>query len=449
MNFRTRVPPFRVNAAMALRDASLRSAMSHAAEVFAGKRSEAFFSVPFEEWRQEASELRLLVLKDLPHYVDDFAVHATKAGAIVHRAKDAAAARALVSNILKDRRVKKVIKSKSMVTEEIGLNRRLEDCGLEVVETDLGEFIIQLAQEHPSHIIVPAIHKNRRDVGRIFASCCGTDYCEDPFVLTKMARRILRDHFLSAQAGISGANFAVAESGSVVIFTNEGNGRMVTTLPPLHIVVLTIEKMLPTLQTLPKFMRLLPRSATGQRLTSYVSIITGARKNGEATGARELHIVLLDNGRSAILQGEFFEILKCIRCGACMNVCPVYRLVGGHAYETTYPGPMGIILSSLLDDMAATYTLLDATTLCGSCGEVCPVMVPLPKLLRKLRERRVEEGFTPLAERGAMMAFGLAAQFPRAFHFAEEAAHKALPWAGRFTAALGRLPRGRNHGKRS
>ncbi|MGC9030921.1 MAG: LUD domain-containing protein, partial [Desulfomonilaceae bacterium] len=341
------------------------------------------------------------------------------------------------------------IKSKSMVTEEIGLNRRLEDCGLDVVETDLGEFIIQLAQEHPSHIIVPAIHKNRRDVGRIFASYCGTDYCEDPFVLTKMARRILRDHFLSAQAGISGANFAVAESGSVVIFTNEGNGRLVTTLPPLHIVVLTIEKLLPTLQTLPKFMRLLPRSATGQSLTSYVSIITGARKTGEETGAREVHIVLLDNGRSAILQGEFFEILKCIRCGACMNVCPVYRLVGGHAYETTYPGPMGIVLSSLLDGMAATYTLLDATTLCGACGEVCPVMVPLPRLLRKLREKRVQGGFTPIVERAAMTAFGLAAQSRQVFHLAEEVGQNVLPWARRFVDALGRLPTRGAHGKGS
>jgi len=440
MNARRRSIPFRVNAAMAVRNENLREAMRNAAEVFARKRTEAFSSTPFDEWRQEASEIKLAVLKDLAGHVDNFAVNATRAGAIVYRAKDSIEARAIVGGILRDRHVQKVIKSKSMVTEEIGLNGYLEDLGLEVVETDLGEFIIQLAHEHPSHIIVPAIHRTRREVGRIFASQFGIDYCEDPFVLTKIARNILRDHFLSAQAGISGANFAVSESGSVVIFTNEGNGRMVTTLPPIHIVVLTIEKMLPNLATLPKFMRVLPRSATGQGLTSYVSIITGKRKGLDTTGAREVHVVLLDNGRSKVLQGEFFEILKCIRCGACMNVCPVYRLIGGHAYESTYPGPMGIILSTLLSGMTATYSLLDATTLCGACAEVCPVMVPLPGLLRSLRETRVARGFTPLTERGAMIAFALAVRSQPVFRLMQTLFHTALPGASKFVRPLGRLP---------
>lgn len=445
MNARTRTIPFRMNAAMATRNKTLRMALSNAAEVFAGKRAHAFSCAPFDQWRQEASEIRLAVLKDLSNHVDNFALNATRAGAVVYRAKDANAARSIVGYILRDRRVKKIVKSKSMVSEEIHLNGYLEDFGLEVVETDLGEFIIQLAHEHPSHIIVPAIHKTRKDVGTIFSSRLGTDYCEDPFVLAKIARRMLRDHFLSAQAGISGANFAVSESGSVVIFTNEGNGRMVTTLPPVHIVLLTMEKMLPNFSALSKLMRLLPRSATGQTLTSYVSIITGNRKADEITGAKEVHIVILDNGRTDILQTEFFEILKCIRCGACMNVCPVYRLIGGHAYESTYPGPMGVVLSTLLEGMASTYSLLDATTLCGACGDVCPVLVPLPKLLKTLRANRVSTGFTPLTERCAVKAFGFAVQSAPLFRLMQNLFRTFLPAAGGIFAPLSRLPQCRDN----
>lgn len=235
--------------------------------------------------------------------------------------------------------MKMAAKSKSMVSEEIHFNAHLEREGIEVVETDLGEYIIQLEGETPSHIIVPAIHKNRRQVGRLFADRLGVPYSDDPQVLTKIARKVLREKFIAADAGISGANFAVAESGSLVLFTNEGNGRLVTSLPPLHIALLSIEKIIPSLRDLPPFIRLLPRSATGQALTSYLTVITGTRKEGEATGAQELHIVLLDGGCTQILEGECREMLKCIRCGACMNVCPVYRTVGGHAYGWTYPGP--------------------------------------------------------------------------------------------------------------
>ncbi len=407
---------FRANAARAIKDAPMRAAMRQAADTFGAKRADAFAPVAdLEALRDRASMLRLQVLDRLQEYEEMFASRATRAGATVHRAKDAAAARETITGILADRGAKTVVKSKSMVSEEIHLNAHLEKEGLTVLETDLGEYIIQLVGETPSHIIVPAIHKNRQQVGRLFAEKLGVEYTEDPQVLTKIARRTIREKFLTADAGLSGANFAAAASGSLVLFTNEGNGRMVTTVPPLHIAILSLEKMIPSLADLPTFIRLLPRSATGQSITSYVSVITGTRKPGEATGAKELHIVLLDNGRTEILSGECREILKCIRCGACMNVCPVYRTVGGHSYGWTYPGPMGIILTTLLTGMAKSHPLVDASTLCGACVEVCPVRIPLVDLFLRLRERRVREGFSRPMEKRGMRVFGKVSASPSLF----------------------------------
>jgi L-lactate dehydrogenase complex protein LldF len=434
---------FRENARNALDDAPLRASMRHAAETFAGKRTAAFASLPVDALRDKASEIRLHVLDNLPDYVDRFASAATRAGAVVHRAKDALTARETVAHILKDRGAVRVAKSKSMVTEEIHLNDHLEKQGTEVVETDLGEYIIQIANETPSHIIVPAIHKNRSQVGKLFADKLGVEYTDDPAVLCSIAREILREKFLTADAGISGANFAIAETGSLVLFTNEGNGRMVTTLPPLHIAILSIEKMIPKLTDLATFVRLLPRSATGQTLTSYLSLVTGTRNVSESTGAKELHIVLVDNGRSRILAGDCREMLKCIRCAACLNVCPVYRSVGGHAYGTTYPGPMGIVLSTLLNGIDQAHPLLDATTLCGACNDVCPVRVPLVKLLRILRERRVDAGLTPGSEKKAMAAFGMAVKSPFLFSMGQSMAKTFWPILGALERdkILGRLPK--------
>lgn len=439
--------PFRRNAVEALGNSALRAAMRSAAETFTKKRADSVAAAPLEEWREAASDVRMKVLDSLPDYLDRFSRNATKAGAVIHRAKDSQKAREIFGDLLKDRGVEKVVKSKSMVSEEIHLNPYLEKQGIEVVETDLGEYIIQIAGEGPSHIIVPAIHKDRRQVGRLFAEKLKCDYTDDPAVLTKIARRRLREEFLSAQAGISGANFAVADSGSLVILTNEGNGRMVTTLPPIHIAVLSIEKVVPSLADLPKFLRLLPRSATGQALTTYVSLITGTRKAGESTGAKELHIVLVDNGRSRIVDGDYREMLKCIRCGACLNACPVYRLVGGHAYGTTYPGPMGIVLTTLLEGMERANALLDATTLCGACGDVCPVKVPLPKLLRKLREERAERCLTPTIERRAMAGFGLAATSPSLFSLGQKMAKIVVPIGTKIQkqGALSRMPSPAEH----
>ena len=434
---------FRENAAAAVGNASLRAAMKNAADTFGTRRAAAFSAIPdLEALRDRASDLRMQVLDNLPDYLEEFSRNATRAGATVHRASDAAAAREMILALLKERGVRMVAKGKSMVSEEIGLNPHLQDAGIEVVETDLGEYIIQLEGETPSHIIVPAIHKNRQQVGKLFAERLGVPYSEDPQVLTKIARKVMREKFLAADAGISGANFAIAESGSLVLFTNEGNGRMVTSVPPLHIAILSMEKILPRLADLPGFIRLLPRSATGQAITSYLSLITGTRKQGEATGARELHIVILDNGRSEILAGECREMLKCIRCGACMNVCPVYRTVGGHAYGWTYPGPMGMVLTTLLTGMEKSYPLVDASTLCGACVEVCPVRIPLVPLIVKLRERRVQEGLCDTRERLGMRFFGAAAKKPDLFYWGERVSRLFWPLIRKLGGkdVAGRLP---------
>jgi len=434
---------FRSNAAKAVDDQVLRAAMRHAADTFGTKRSDAFAPVAdAEALRDRASAIRDEVLDNLPTYVDRFAANAAKAGATVHRAPDAASAREIIAGILSGRGAKRIVKGKSMVSEEIHLNAYLERAGMEVVETDLGEFIIQLVGETPSHIIVPAIHKNRRQVGKLFSEKLGVPYTDDPQVLTKIARKAMREKFLSADAGISGANFAAADTGSLVLFTNEGNGRMVTTVPPLHIAILSIEKVIPTLSDLTAFIRLLPRSATGQTITSYVSVITGPRKPGDATGAQELHIVLLDNGRSQIRAGESREILKCIRCGACMNVCPVYRTVGGHAYGWIYPGPMGLILTNLLTGMAKSHPLVDASTLCGACVEVCPVRIPLVPIILQLRRRRVREGFSDPREIRGMALFGKAAASPGLFGLGQRLARLFWPFVRSVGGrdVVGRLP---------
>lgn len=432
---------FRDNARRAIDDPSLRRAMRHATETFRQKRSQAIVGIPIEEWREQASELRKRVISDLEGYADEFAVNATRRGAIVHRVANAGEARKLIGDILKDNHAKSIVKSKSMVTEEIHLNKHLEELGLRVIETDLGEYIIQIAGETPSHIIVPAIHKSREQIGRLFCEKLSCDFSDDPTVLTNTAREILRREFLSADAAISGANCYIADTGSVALFTNEGNGRMVTTLPPLHIVLTSIEKALPSIKDLPLLMRLLPRSATGQTLTSYLSIITGQRMPGAATGAKQLHIVLLDNGRSEIAAGPSREILKCIRCGACMNVCPVYGTVGGHAYESTYPGPMGVILTTLLNGLEHSHPLLDATTLCGACVEVCPVKVPLLKILYELREKKVDSGYVKTLERFGMLGFGLAANSPFGFQTGQSVAKALWPLARFFSpVTVNRLP---------
>ena len=411
---------FRANAIRAIADSSLRSAVKKATGTFSSKRTIAISEIAdFESLRKKASAVRKDVLDNIGMYLDTFSSNATKAGATVHHAVDAEAARRTILGILSNHNAKTVVKCKSMVSEEMQLDEYLGKEGVEVIETALGDYILQMAGEAPSHMTVPAIQKSRRQVGRLFADKLGVEYSEDPRVLTKIARKVLREKFLSADAGISGANFAIADTGSLVLFSNEGNGRMVTTVPTLHIAVLSIEKLLPSLKDLPAFIRLLPRSATGQAVTSYVSVITGTRKDGEMTGAGELHIILLDNGRSEILAGECRDILKCIKCGACINVCPVYRTVGGDAYGWIYPGPMGIILTTLLMGLANSHPLVSASTFCGACDDVCPVKIPLVELIHKLRVRKVSQGFSPVKEKLGMRVFEAAAKSPFLFSSGE------------------------------
>lgn len=401
---------FQASSAKAVSDKALRKAMKNATDTANAKRVESFSAVPdTERLRDSAGAIRQEVLGDIERYVDRFILNAEAAGATVHTAGDARSAQDIVVGLLKRRNVKRVVKSKSMISEEIHLNARLERDGIAVIETDLGEYIVQMAGEPPSHVTAPAIHKTRQQVGELFAEKLGVQYTDDPYKLTKVARKVLRNEFLGAQAGITGANFAVADTGSIVLFTNEGNGRMVTGFPPLHIAVLSIEKVVPRLADIAIFTRLLPRSATGQTMTSYLTVITGTRRPDEVIGAEELHVVLLDNGRRKILRGECREILKCIRCGACLNVCPVYRTVGGHSYGSTYSGPMGIILTTLLEGMDRAGSLLDATTLCGACSDVCPVRVPLKDLLTILKRTRAQKSLCGFAERSAMAAFGTVA----------------------------------------
>jgi L-lactate dehydrogenase complex protein LldF len=347
-------------------------------------------------------------LAHLDQYLEQFADAAGARGIQVHWAADGAAAISQILEIAKHNRVSRVIKSKSMVTEEIHLNDALEKEGLTVTETDLGEWIAQLSGQPPSHIIAPVVHMSKEQVADLFGKHAQTRMTQDIPTLTAYARRELRQRFLDADMGISGANFAIAETGSIVLVTNEGNGRFVTGLPRVHVALMGMEKVVPTWEDLTILLRLLTRSATGQRISSYVSMITGPRQAGEVDGPDEVHIVILDNGRSRLLGTKYQESLRCIRCGACLNVCPVYHEVGGHTYDATYSGPIGSIQTPLLEGLGRYHDLPHASSLCFACGEVCPVKIDLPKLLLELRHDEAEgkQATVSRAERWSFRLFG-------------------------------------------
>ncbi len=369
------------------------------------RRDAAAAEVPdWEALRERAAALKAFTLDHLDELLIGFEEKARAAGAHVHWATDATALCRIVTELLSARGARRVVKSKSMLTEECGLNPHLEARGIEVIDTDLGERIVQLAEEKPSHLIVPAIHKTRREIGALFHRHMGTPEGEDdPERLTRFARADLRRRFLAADAGISGVNFAVAETGSIVIVSNEGNVDLGTSLPTLHIACLGIEKLVPALADLPVFLRLLARSATGQPISAYTSVLTGPRAGGE------LHIVLVDNGRSALLSNETQRgALACIRCGACLNTCPVYRRAGGHAYGSVIPGPIGSVLGPALGG-AAGAELPHASTLCGSCSAVCPVKIDLHGQLLAWRGERYRP---PPAERLLSLGAALALRWP-------------------------------------
>jgi L-lactate dehydrogenase complex protein LldF len=355
------------------------------------RRDAAAAAVPeWEELRGRAAAIKRHTLDHLADYLETFEANARAHGARVHWARDAAEHNAIVRRLLSERGVTRVVKSKSMLTEEVGLNDHLARHGIEVIDTDLGERIVQLRREPPSHIVLPAIHLRRGEVGELFERELGTPAgLDDPEALTRAARRHLRPGFLAAQAGITGVNFAVAETGAVVVCTNEGNADLGTRLPPLHIASMGIEKVIPRQADLPVFLRLLARSATGQALTTYTAHFRGPRPGGE------LHIVLVDNGRSALRsRAAYRRSLSCIRCGACLNTCPVYRRSGGHSYESAISGPIGSILEPARDP-ARHASLPFACTLCGSCSDVCPVQIDLHRQLAALRAELVERDLAP------------------------------------------------------
>ncbi len=373
--------------------ASIPAAVQQATNRFAGGRAARVAELPqWEQLRQIGSDIRLHTIQNLDAYLTRLEEKVESAGGHVHWAETAEDACRIVLQIAREHNVKSAVKSKSMATEEIGLNRFLEDAGIEATETDLGEYIVQLAGTGPSHIIVPAVHLKKEEIAALFGAKLNIDAPTDPIALARIAREVLREKFLHADMGISGGNFLVAETGTLVLVTNEGNGRMCTTMPDLHVAVVGIDKVVPDWESLTVFLKLLARSATGQKLSAYTQFITGPRRAEGEFGPKELHLVLLDNGRSRILQDPVGrEVLKCIRCGACANVCPVYKNVGGFAYGWFISGPIGAILSPQMLGTQTARELPFASTLCGACAEVCPVKIPIPTILRHLR-RRVAQG---------------------------------------------------------
>lgn len=430
----------------ALKDKKLHAALELATTRFVTLRRNAFISLPESDaLRDHARRIRAHTLANLDRYLAQFAAAVEAQGGHICWAETPEDANRYVSELVRSRGVKTVVKSKSMISEELEINHELEAAGVRVVETDLGEYIIQLAHEKPSHIIAPVIHKSRQQVADLFReklNATDADLADVPS-MTALARRMLRADFLQADMGISGVNFGVAETGSICLVTNEGNGRLTTTTPRLHVAMMGMERLLPTLEDLGVMLQLLARSATGQKLSVYGNIITGPRrseetkrrggeedassanrKSVEPDGPDELHIIILDNGRSKILGSELAEILYCIRCGACLNICPVYQQIGGHAYGSVYPGPVGAVLTPGLFGLEPWSELPHASSLCGACREVCPVRIDIPRMLLKLRDDGIQAGQAP-----AWLKLGL-----RLYRFAV-----VRPWLYRLGGQISRV----------
>ena len=436
----------------ALADPGLQSALDRNAERRLRARLAALATLPDALGvRRQAAAIRHATVEHLDQHVAALQRRLAENGWHVHEAATAEAACALAVSICRAHGATLVAKSKSMVTEEIGLNSALEQAGLRVVETDLGEYVVQLRGEPPAHIISPIVHLTRQDVGKLFHERLGIPYTDDVAELNAAARRALRPAFLEAQVGISGANLAVAETGSIVLVTNEGNGRLVTTAPPVHIAFIGIERVVPMLADLPPLLQLLPRSATGQILTAYVSLIQGPRAPGDADGPLERHAILVDNGRRRMSATGLRESLACIRCGACLNVCPVFREIGGHAYGSAYPGPIGSVVSPGLFGLASFGHLAKASSLCGACREICPADIDLPSMLLRLRDEFVRQAAQPWCWRWGMKAFARVAGGPWRFGSALRVLGWVIPllpsrggWASWLPGPLGAWTRSRH-----
>jgi L-lactate dehydrogenase complex protein LldF len=415
------VESFKDNARGALADAELQIALGGLQSGFVARRAHVRGLLPeFEALREEGRDIRDHALANLDLYLEAYEKRASETGAVVHWAATAADARRIILGICRDASARIVTKGKSMISEEIALNSHLEAAGLEVVETDLGEYLLQIRHESPSHIIAPAIHLTMDQIEADFRSrhahLAKDRALTEPAQLVDEARQVLRAKFLAADVGITGANFLVAETGSSIIVTNEGNGDLTQSLAKVHVVIASIDKVLPTLEDATSILRLLARSATGQEFTAYTTISTGPRRPGDPDGPEAYHVVLLDNGRSELLGTPFREVLRCIRCGACMNHCPVYNAIGGRSYGWVYPGPIGAVLTPLLLGVRQAGHLPNASTFCGRCEEVCPVKIPLPKLMRHHREAEFDLGGQSTAYRLGLKAWAFLARRPRLYH---------------------------------
>jgi L-lactate dehydrogenase complex protein LldF len=437
-------PAFKDNARAALADVQLQRALSKGLGFVERRRLAAERLPEFDALRDAARDIKDHTLAHLDLYLEAYEARVTAAGGKVHYAVTAAEARAAVLAICRQVAAKTATKGKTMIAEEIGLNDFLEHNGIQPVETDLGEYIIQIRHEMPSHIIAPAIHLNKdqveADFRRVHTHLPKDRNLAEPAALLAEARGILRERFLAADVGITGANFLVAETGTSIIVTNEGNGDLTQTLPKIHIVLATIEKLVPTLEDVSTLLRVLARSATGQDMSVYTTLSTGPRRPDDPDGPGEYHVVILDNGRSSMLGGEFADMLRCIRCGACMNHCPVFSAVGGHAYGWVYPGPMGAVLTPALIGVDKAGHLPNASMFCGRCEEVCPVRIPLPRMMRSWREREFERHLSPATVRGGLKFWGFFAKRPALYGLATVLAARALWLLGRASGRFRRLP---------
>ena len=434
---------FKARAGQKLADLRLQQNLKKLSTKFVTGRASAIAELDdFEATRDAAADRRTRAIENLDVWLSTFEKEATRRGATVLYAETAEDASRLVVEIARKHEVKKVIKSKSMVSEEMALNSALEAAGITPIETDLGEYILQINDnEPPSHIIAPVIHKDKEEIAELFSRIHKKPLLTDIPEMTREAREVLRTHFLSADMGVTGGNFIIAESGSVAVVTNEGNEGMCTVMPPkVHVVVTGIEKVLPTLSDLATIMRLLPRSATGQSISNYFSLLTGPRAQGEQDGPEHMYFVLVDAGRTSLVGTEFEEMLRCIRCGACMNHCPVYQKIGGHSYGWVYPGPMGSVLTPSYVGVENAMDLPQASTLCGECHVVCPVKIPLPDLLRKLREKQFKKGLRPVFEYVAFGVWAFVAKRPKLYRITTQIATRLMRAMGNEKGLIGTLP---------
>lgn len=427
---------FKANASTALLDENLKQALGHVKAGFIGKRADAVALVP--EWQQirnEAKELKNHVLENLDHYLLAYESKVIDNGGNVHWAETSADANNIIVDICKSVNARTITKGKSMVGEEAELNAAIEQAGMQPIETDLGEYIIQLAKETPSHIIAPAIHKTKEQISDLFhehhAQYGLHEKITDRTALVNEARMVLREKFCVADVGITGANFLIAETGQHVLVTNEGNGDLTSNLPRVQIVIVGIEKVIPTLEDASSLLRLLARSATGQHYSNYTSLMSGPAREQDIDGPEQFHVVLVDNHRTEMLAGELREMLRCFRCGACINHCPVYGAIGGHAYGWVYPGPMGSVVTPAMIGIENAPDLPHACTLNGRCAEVCPMSIPLPKLLREHRRQTFVKSLQSPAARYGLGLWAAMAKRPRLYQFFTALGVRTLAYAGK------------------